>query len=117
LHTTIGQIASVYEGNDLSGEINALKRLASEAVQEPTGKKSKTKAKKVKDENAPPKPKSAYLLFSADKRIEIKKKNPELPNTELFKALGEAWSKATVNEKKVILQLVCLLIDIYLFSI
>jgi HMG (high mobility group) box len=62
------------------------------------GKKAKTKAtgeKKLKDENAPKRPKSAYLFFAEKKRPEIKAENPDLKMTEVAKILGERWKDAT----------------------
>merc|ERR1712228_652954 len=38
-------------------------------------------------------PKSAWLIFSAAKRAELKKKFPELKFGELSKKLGDAWNE------------------------
>uniref|UniRef100_A0A0G4G6D6 Fe2OG dioxygenase domain-containing protein n=1 Tax=Chromera velia CCMP2878 TaxID=1169474 RepID=A0A0G4G6D6_9ALVE len=62
--------------------------------------KKTTKVKK--DPNAPKRPRSAYILFTADKRAEIIKKKPEMAKaiTEIAKMCGEAWKKIGDKDKK-----------------
>uniref|UniRef100_A0A0G4HNL6 HMG box domain-containing protein n=1 Tax=Chromera velia CCMP2878 TaxID=1169474 RepID=A0A0G4HNL6_9ALVE len=69
------------------------------------GKKAASPAKKTKvkkDPNAPKKPRSAYILFTADKRAEITKKNPAMAKevTKIAKMCGEAWGKLGEKDKK-----------------
>lgn len=52
-----------------------------------------------KDPSAPKRNSSAFLLFSAMKRKEIKKKNPDLKTTEISRMLGTLW-RATDEEIK-----------------
>lgn len=53
--------------------------------------KTKTKkTKKVKDPNAPKK-RSAYLIFCAEKRAQVKADNPGIRNTEILQELGRMW--------------------------
>lgn len=56
--------------------------------------------KKKKDPNAPKKPLSAFVLFSADRRVEIKKENPEITFVEMSKKLGEDWKAISSKEKE-----------------
>jgi hypothetical protein len=63
-------------------------------------KKTKvTGEKKLKDENAPKRPKSAYLFFAEKKRPEIKQEHPDLKMTEVAKILGQRWKEATPASK------------------
>lgn len=45
-------------------------------------------------------PLGAYFLFSNDVRGKVKADNPELKVTEIAKAIGEMWGKATDKEKE-----------------
>jgi len=51
-----------------------------------------------KDENAPKKSLSAYMIFATDKRPEIADKNPDSKQAEIMKIIGAAWSE--LNEKQ-----------------
>jgi len=62
-------------------------------------KRAKTK-KFHKDPNRPKAPRSAYFLFMADKREEVKKNFPKLVHKELISKLGEMWSKLSDAEKQ-----------------
>ena len=65
-------------------------------------KEAKLNFKKEKVDKGPKKPKrplSAYLCYAQEKRIEIKKENPELKMTEITKLLGTAW-KAEEDKTK-----------------
>ena len=66
---------------------------------EKLGKQKQTVEKKLKDENAPKKPMSAYMFFSAKKRPEIREAQPELKMTEVAKVLGERWKEASPESK------------------
>lgn len=45
-------------------------------------------------------PLGAYFLFSNDVRGKVKADNPDLKVTEIAKAIGEMWAKATDKEKE-----------------
>jgi len=60
----------------------------------------KTSKKKQKDPNQPKKAKTAYLFFSAEKRGEVKKNNPDLSNKEIMTELGQMWSSLSKEDKK-----------------
>jgi len=53
----------------------------------------KGRNKKVKDPNAPPKPKSEYQLFVAEQSPIIKAENKDLKQTEIMKKVAELWKK------------------------
>lgn len=52
---------------------------------------SKSKKKKNKDENAPKRATSAFMLWLNDTREEIKREQPNLKVTEIAKRGGEMW--------------------------
>jgi arsenate reductase-like glutaredoxin family protein len=69
-------------------------------------RKSKAgKRKKKKDPNAPKRPRSAYILYCAEKRNDAKADHPDAKPAELMKILGDLWNqlsptkKAEYNEK------------------
>ena len=55
--------------------------------------------KKIKDPDAPKRPKSGYLFFCEEKRSEYKKANLNASATELTSILGKAWKSLTDEEK------------------
>eukprot|EP01083_Nonionella_stella_P017474 48908_1 len=55
---------------------------------------------KPKQNSAPKRPMSAYFLYAADKRPQVKRTNPDLSLTEMAKLIGSDWSKCTKREKK-----------------
>ena len=55
--------------------------------------------KKIKDPDAPKRPKSGYLFFCEEKRSEYKKANLNASATELTSILGKAW-KSLMDEEK-----------------
>lgn len=61
---------------------------------------SKGKAKKKKDPNAPKRPQSAFFLFCADFRADLKKRNPSWSVGEIAKELGRQWTNAKPAFKK-----------------
>ncbi|KAG8192979.1 hypothetical protein JTE90_028100 [Oedothorax gibbosus] len=69
------------------------KSKSAKTVKEPSMRKKRTK--KEKDENKPKRPPSAYFLFLADKREQIKKDNPGIVITEITKKAGEMWKEVT----------------------
>lgn len=44
---------------------------------------------------------SAFLYFSQDKRKVIKAANPDMPNTEISRVLGEMWKNSSPEERQV----------------
>jgi len=64
-------------------------------------KKPAKKKRKKADPDAPKKASSAYVHFSKKMRPKLKEENPNATFGELGKLLGEAWKKATDEEKKV----------------
>lgn len=52
---------------------------------------SKSKKKKNKDDNAPKRATTAFMLWLNETREEIKKENPNLKVTEIAKRGGEMW--------------------------
>jgi hypothetical protein len=62
---------------------------------------NKKKKPAKKDPNAPKKPLTAFILFSADKRAELKEEFPDIKFTEMSKKLGEAWKTIDEEKKKV----------------
>ena len=69
------------------------------------GKSRKRKAKEPKDPNAPKGVKKAYFFFAKAKLPEIKAEDDNLSHPEAMKKCGEAWKKATEEEKKPFLAL------------
>ena len=55
--------------------------------------------KKKKDPNAPKRPLSAFFLFCADERPNVKAKFPQYSVGETAKELGERWSKVSADLK------------------
>lgn len=52
---------------------------------------SKSKKKKNKDENAPKRASTAFMLWLNDQREQIKRENPNITVTEIAKKGGEMW--------------------------
>ena len=72
----------------------------------PAKKKAKTnsgsphaKKKKEKDPNAPKRPLSTYMIFSAEMRAKVKEENPDFSITDVAKELGVRWKSVTGDEK------------------
>jgi len=53
-----------------------------------------------KDPNAPKRNPSAFLLFSQDKRKELKNLNPGMKNTDISILLGKAWRDTPAEKKR-----------------
>lgn len=56
--------------------------------------------KKEKDENAPKKNKSSYMIFCAEERLKIKSEIPELSSKDILRELGKRWSEIKDDEEK-----------------
>eukprot|EP00494_Astrolonche_serrata_P012757 UN12865 len=53
----------------------------------------------MKDQNAPARNKSSYILFCNDRREQARSDNPEASMVEISKILGALWSESTDKEK------------------
>ena len=62
-------------------------------------KKTRVSSDKLKDENAPKRPKSGYMFYCEKKRPQIKAANPEFKVPQISKALGESWKSASPDTK------------------
>jgi hypothetical protein len=51
--------------------------------------------------DAPKRPRSGYILFTMDKRDDVKASNPGIANKEIMKKLAEEWRALSDKEKKV----------------
>ncbi|UJR10849.1 hypothetical protein I4U23_015037 [Adineta vaga] len=60
----------------------------------------KISKKKAKDPNAPKRFRTAYILFSVEKREEIKNDNPKLSSKEILAELGAQWKAADASTKQ-----------------
>lgn len=80
----------------MKGFHTELKGIQKELVK---AEKQKAAKKVKKDPNAPKRPKTAYIFFCDDQRVAIKKKAPEMPQTQLMSMLGELWKKIREKEK------------------
>jgi len=63
-------------------------------------KDTKKNLKAMKDENAPKKARSSYLLFSNSIRDEVRKENPKLDMGQVSKILGARWNSASDEVKE-----------------
>lgn len=62
--------------------------------------KKKEHKKRPRDPDAPKAPLSAYLLFSRDKRIEIKESQSELESKDVMKEIARQWRELDPELKK-----------------
>lgn len=60
-------------------------------VPPPVQESSNDTKKRKRDPNAPKKPPTAYLLFSAVRRAQLKKSQPTLGPTDIMKEIGNGW--------------------------
>ncbi|KIY91530.1 hypothetical protein MNEG_16434 [Monoraphidium neglectum] len=75
------------------------KKVVEKKAAKPKAEKKEKPAKKGKDPNAPKRPTGSYMYFSADKRGEVKEKNPSYAMGDIAKELGAMW-KALSDEEK-----------------
>ena len=75
-------------------------KMAPKAKSEPSRAPAK-RQKKLKDPNAPPKPQSAYMLWSQRNRASVKSSHPDLDFEDLGRKLGEIWRTMSEADKKV----------------
>lgn len=88
----INDLIETFKGDDTQEN---LKKVISENLP----KRKISREKKLKDPNAPKRPKSSYLFFCDEKRGEVKQTNPEMKATEISQKLGELW-KGLSDKKK-----------------
>ena len=69
------------------------------ATYSPPNEAGGRRKKKKKDPNAPKRPLSAFFLFCADERPNVKAKFPQYSVGETAKELGERWSKVSADLK------------------
>ena len=69
-------------------------------VVEKEKKERKPREKKLKDENAPKRPTTGYMLYCKYARTEIKEANPGKKMTEISKILGATWKELSDEDKK-----------------
>lgn len=73
------------------------KREKREKKRQSSPKKSSKKSKKDRDENAPKRAQSGYMIWFNENREKIKKDNPGIKVTDIAKKAGELWS--TLKDK------------------
>lgn len=79
--------------NDMAGRDKLRYEREMEGYTPPAGD-GKRAGKRKKDPNAPKRPQSAFFLFCADRRADVKKANPSFTVGEIAKSLGKQWSEA-----------------------
>lgn len=73
----------------------------SDSDERPVVKRKKMPLKKKRDPLAPKRPMSAYLIYSQDKRAEVKQAHPEWKLTDTIKHLAMKWKDMPDAEKEV----------------
>jgi hypothetical protein len=58
------------------------------------------RTKRPKNVDQPKRPLNAFMLYSADKRVEMKDRGPKLGVTEVAKAIGEQWRHEDADVKR-----------------
>jgi hypothetical protein len=58
------------------------------------------KPRKARDKNAPKPPLTTYIMFSNDKRGEVREANPEMKATEVTKEISKMWREVNDEEKE-----------------
>lgn len=65
---------------------------------------SARKVRRKKDPSAPKRPMSAFLMYAQNKRRQLQAENPDIPNADISRMLGEHWRCASPDEKKQFLE-------------
>jgi hypothetical protein len=76
----------------------------SDSEERPVVKRKKMPLKKKRDPLAPKRPMSAYLIYSQDKRAEVKQAHPDWKLTDTIKHLAMKWKDMPDAEKEVYVQ-------------
>lgn len=84
-------------GEDGKKKKEKKKSKSAKTVKEPGMRKKRVK--KVKDENKPKRAASAYFIWLAEIREQIKKDNPGISITEISKKAGEMWKEVKDKSK------------------
>jgi high mobility group protein B3 len=58
------------------------------------------KPRKARDKNAPKPPLTTYIMYSNDRRQEVREANPEMKATEVTKEISKMWREVNDEEKK-----------------
>lgn len=62
------------------------------------------KLRAKKHPNAPKRPMSAFLMYAQQKRRPLQQQNPDMPNADISRLLGELWRNASIAEKRPFLE-------------
>lgn len=57
------------------------------------------KVRRKKDASAPKRPMSAFLMWAQLKRRQLQAENPDIPNADISRMLGEKWRSASLDDK------------------
>jgi len=60
---------------------------------------SARKIRRKKNPSAPKRPMSAFLMYAQTKRRQLQTENPDIPNSDISRLLGEHWRSASKDEK------------------
>ena len=89
----VSEVMKALDVTDVKSELETL-------ITENMPKKVSSKEKKLKDPNAPKRPKSSYLFFCDEMRAQVKSDNPEFKAVDVTKELGRQWKELGEEEKK-----------------
>jgi len=92
----LNTLSSVIKDEDISSVRSALENNKKNIEKVLTKKKVE---KKIKDINAPKRPKSSYIFFCLDKRSEIKESIPNIAAKDILIELGLAWGLLSEDGK------------------
>jgi hypothetical protein len=98
VQTNIKNILTVFDAD--SANENVFKQKLIKLIDDFQPKKEKKSKKAKKDPIAPKRGKSSYIFFCGDKRVEIKKNNPNLSAKEIVSKLGETWNSLSEKDKQ-----------------
>jgi hypothetical protein len=76
-----------------------IKELSELMSDKKVGDKKEKKGKKIKDENAPKRPKNSYMFYCEKMRQTLKEENPDMNMIEITKLIGVEWKKLSDEEK------------------
>jgi len=93
---SVEEIIASVNSEDLQSQ---MKKAISDGIPKKVRSTSSKKEKKLKDENAPKRPKTSYMFFAEKKRLEIREEQPDLKMTEVSKVIGERWKEVTPESK------------------
>lgn len=85
---------------DLEEMVKKVKEQLKTALTKPEVVAEKKKAKVAKDEDAPKRAVTSFMLYSNEVRPKVRKDFPELKITEVAKKISEMWNALSDDEKK-----------------